>query len=907
MPRTALLAGLAATAAAALIPAAASACSLPPTGWSYSYIGPSDAGRAVTSLDGPIVLVGSIFGVADHRQIVDGLTVTVFDGEQPVPGVVVPLAVPGTLGWFPDAPLTADRTYRVEVDDADPDDSFVYLDPATVEVLALPPPEPADVWVSEATLVVEETPVFTGCADDDVCGGCFEQEQTGTEDRWTLSVDFQFMGGGFETSLPVAIRRGVGVDPDEALAVLERSPLHQFADVGTLAVDGPVEGWPGYEACLAIEIHQGANRLVREVFCEPVPGADPTATPDAAADDGGCSTGGPAGAPGGGPLALMLALGLLALRRRAGAIALAMLALTASGCTDDADPEDVEPCNQGACGETGRSMPPLTHNPTTPPITGGTLAITRAGVAVVADPARDRISLVDLDRAAVIGEVEAPGEPGRVVIDEARGRAWVALRRGGEVMTVSLDDLTTTHHPVCAAPRGLALDGDRLHVACAGGALWTLDPTGAVERTVAVAPDLRDVVVAGGLVHVSRFRAAELITLDADGAIVDRRAPATHDAFVSHRPTAPTVAWRTITTPDDRVLMLHQRSQLSTVVITEPGGYGGGGVFVEGCEEALVTTALTAFDPAPGAAPTDVGVARAMRLAVDVAAIGPDVVIAAPGNASDRALEDTVVRYNLATTERFRGCIVPNGRYDLDGEFTAVAVHDGAIVAQRREPPGLVVDRVTIPLPGAYVTDAGHDLFHKDAGGGIACASCHPEGGEDGHAWLFQDHGLRRTQELRGGVAGSAPFHWTGDMRDFRHLMDEVMTHRMGGPRVPRDYADALLGWIDAQPVEQVDPIEAGDVAAGAAIFADPMVGCAGCHRGPRLTDGERYDVGTGGYLETATLLGVGRRASVMHDGCAGGLADRFDPLCGGGELHGRTAHLSSDEITDLIAYLATL
>ncbi len=906
MSRAVLFAGLAAAAAAAL-PSAASACSFPPTGWSYQTTGPTDGGRAVTSVDGPIVFTGSVFGVADHRQIVDGLTVTVFDGEQAVPGVVVPLAVPGTLGWFPDAPLTVERTYRVELDDADPDNHLVYLEPVTVEVLALPPPAPAEIEISAAKLAVAEAPVFDGCVEDDFCGDCFEQEQVGTEDRWTLSVDFQFGGGGFETSLPVGIRRGVEVDADEALAVLERSPIHQFADVGTLSADGPVEGWPGYEACLAIEIHQGAERLVREVYCEPVPGADPTATPDAAADGGGCSTTRPRGAPAGWALLLLVGLGLVVGRRRLSAMLLTLVALGAAGCDDDEDLGPDECGGNELCAQVGRLLPPLTHNPTTPPITGGTLAVSASGVAVVAAAARDRISLVDLDGAAVIGEVEAPGQPGRVVIDEARGRAWVALRRGGAVMTVSLADLSTTRHPVCAAPRGLALDGDRLHVACAGGALWTLDATGSVQRTVAVAPDLRDVVVAGGRVHVSRFRAAELITLDADGAIVDRRAPATHDAFFSHRPTAPTVAWRTIVTPDDRVMMLHQRSQLSTVVVTEPGGYGGGGVFIEGCDDALVTTALTAFDPAPGTAPTDLGIAQRMRLAVDVAAIGTDVVIAAPGNDPGRAQEDAVVRYTLGTDERFRGCIVPNGRYDLTGEYTAVAVHDGAIVAQRRAPPGLVVGGVDIPLHGAYIPDAGHDLFHKDTGGGIACASCHPEGGEDGHAWLFEDHGLRRTQELRGGVAGTAPFHWTGDMRDFAHLMDEVMTHRMGGPQVPRAYADALLAWIDAQPAEQVDPIEPGDVAAGAALFADPMVGCAGCHNGPRLSDGQRYDVGTGGHLETATLLGVGRRASVMHDGCAGGLAERFDPLCGGGELHGRTAHLSSDEIADLIAYLATL
>jgi hypothetical protein len=44
-----------------------------------------------------------------------------------------------------------------------------------------------------------------------------------------------------------------------------------------------------------------------------------------------------------------------------------------------------------------------------------------------------------------------------------------------------------------------------------------------------------------------------------------------------------------------------------------------------------------------------------------------------------------------------------------------------------------------------------------------------------------------------------------------------------------------------------------------------------------------------------------------MHDGCDPTLAARFDEECGGGERHGRTAHLTSGELDDLIAYLESL
>jgi hypothetical protein len=43
-----------------------------------------------------------------------------------------------------------------------------------------------------------------------------------------------------------------------------------------------------------------------------------------------------------------------------------------------------------------------------------------------------------------------------------------------------------------------------------------------------------------------------------------------------------------------------------------------------------------------------------------------------------------------------------------------------------------------------------------------------------------------------------------------------------------------------------------------------------------------------------------------MHDGCANTLRERFDTECGG-ELHGTTAHLSADELSDLVNYLESL
>ncbi len=570
---------------------------------------------------------------------------------------------------------------------------------------------------------------------------------------------------------------------------------------------------------------------------------------------------------------------------------IALLALAFAACDGGTDPEDLE------SPETARTLPPLAQAEVSPPpISGGTLAVL-GGVAVAADPDRDLVYVVDLDTWALRHTVEVPGaEPGRVVLDEAH--AFVALRRGG-VLRVALSDGVSVRHEVCPAPRGLAFEGARLHVACAGGELVTLALDGAVERRVYLDTDLRDVVVAGGQLYVTRFRAAELLTVDASGAVVARRGPARDDHLVQGgAPRAPAVAWRTIGRPDGSVLMLHQRASLGRVEVQTPSGYGDRS---GPCGGALVAASMTMFQPTGEV--LQAGELMRGVVAVDVS-VSPEagLAVATPGAATGGLLRERLG----PGLELVGPCYTGRGSGG-DGEVTAVA-HDrsGRLYYQSREPARLSEGRRELELSPRSAYDAGHDLFHRDAGTGIACASCHPEGLEDGHTWLFEDLGLRRTQSLLGGLKGSEPFHWDGDMADFRALAHEVMADRMGGPRLPEAYAALMLDWIDAQPLPP-GPVEvdAAAVARGAVVFAE--AGCERCHVGGVGSDNENHDVGTGGDLQTPALRGLRWRAPFMHDGCAQTLAERFDADCGGGDLHGRTSQLSADALGDLVTYLETL
>jgi cytochrome c peroxidase len=212
-----------------------------------------------------------------------------------------------------------------------------------------------------------------------------------------------------------------------------------------------------------------------------------------------------------------------------------------------------------------------------------------------------------------------------------------------------------------------------------------------------------------------------------------------------------------------------------------------------------------------------------------------------------------------------------------------------------------------VTLPGSSRKDTGQELFHLGTSGGIACASCHPEGREDGHTWTFAGLGKRRTQSVGGGILGTEPFHWNGDMNNFDTLAHEVFNKRMSGPSLTDLHTAALANWIDKIPAwKPGTPADAAASERGRLLFNDKDVACATCHVGAKLTNNATVAVGTGGSFQVPSLLGVAWRAPYLHEGCAATLDDRFGP-CGGGDSHGKVSQLTPSQLTDLVTYLGTL
>jgi hypothetical protein len=582
-----------------------------------------------------------------------------------------------------------------------------------------------------------------------------------------------------------------------------------------------------------------------------------------------------------------------------------------------------------ACTDPGEPTPPA--GPWGVPITGGTRLVTRDGrQAIIADADRDRLLTVDLAREQVIAELALlpHDEPGRLVEDGA-GRIHVALRRGGALVTLAAShDAIIGRRSVCPEPRGVAwqASNDTVHVACAGGELVSLSAAGgAVTRRLRLDRDLRDVIVSGDRLLVSRFKTAELLTVDAGGTVVARErsplvqrlsgggGPMQDDAppLVPFVDAVPAVAWRTIALPGGAIVMLHQR-QVQSPLDTSPDGYRGG------CE-GPVETAVSRFGG--GAAP----------FAVQPRFFGPVTVDVAVAPAGDRlafaAAGSNEVRVEpvgwLEQGDTGGGCEdilfrgedepLPPTADELGAPTSVAFTPAGDLAAFYPEAPALVVDGVAgrrvIALPGGRGVNAGRALFHRRTGSGLACASCHAEGREDGLVWEFATLGPRRTQIIAGHVLARAPYHWDGDQADLATLMTNVFTGRMAGGEVTAADVRTLGAWLDAIPAPAPIAVDRDAAARGKALFESEAVGCATCHGGALLTSNLRVAVGTGpdtAGFKVPTLLGIGARAPFLHDGCAATLADRFGP-CGGGDLHGHTSQLTGAQQAELIAYLESL
>jgi hypothetical protein len=524
------------------------------------------------------------------------------------------------------------------------------------------------------------------------------------------------------------------------------------------------------------------------------------------------------------------------------------------------------------------------------------------------------------------------------------------MRQGGEVMTFNVVGEVLDRQYACGEPRGIAWDEatDLLHVACATGELVTFQAAGGPAiRAIRLERDLRDVNVQGPNLYITKFRSAEMLTVDAaTGSVVSRvsmplvqrfggimgipeatdggTAPVPGGGGLVNAPGA--VAWRTVQLPDGRLLVSHQRQVLTKLQTQTEGGYGTG---CGGPVEAAMTLVSPGQAPvalmpiAQGALPVDVAVSKA----------GDKIAVLTAGNGNVR-VQQTTFALGGRDQNDCRPPDFPDPPMDpkdpdddddqgededvqrTGGAPTSIAwTPSGDLVIFYPEKPMLKIMRggqqtfapELVALPGEMGVDAGRRVFHKQTGVGLACASCHPEAREDGLVWDFSDLGVRRTQNLAGHILERAPYHWTGDENNLPTLMDDVFAKRMAGGTLTERQKRSLGPWLDRVAPPAPSWVSTNDaIDRGREIFESAETGCKSCHNGSILTNNTLANVGTGGAFKVPSLLGVGARSPFMHDGCAKTLTDRFT-TCGNSPLHGNTAQLRPEQIADLVAYLEAL
>jgi hypothetical protein len=548
---------------------------------------------------------------------------------------------------------------------------------------------------------------------------------------------------------------------------------------------------------------------------------------------------------------------------------------------------------------------PMVPTSEPPALSGGTMAVLADGRAVVADSDRDMVWIFASDLNGYTGIALQPGdEPGRVVAGPA-GHVFVALRRAGQVAELDLAGASVlARHDACSVPRGLAWDDtyQTLSIACGEGTLVQLQILNAAVQSrssVFVAEDLRDVVPVGNALWVTTFRTAQVFEVLSGSIVTPLSGPPTTVGF------NPRVAWRSIPSSNG-ALIIHQETSnagATAAVTCNVSTYGGESI--SGQATGLVHAQLTRVQQQTGGGSTAVTLGPALGAVLPV-----DVAESATGEIAVAAAGEAAVWFITPIVEPVTNLPgVGVTRVALGGMPVAVGYSNGHALAFLREPAELVqveaassMITASVAVNATSVASTGFDLFHNATPAHLACASCHPEAGEDGNVWPLPE-GVVRTPTLRGGLTMTAPFHWGGEETSMSLLMFDIFGMRMGGPSESDARVNELGRWLDAQPARTPPVLDAASIARGRTLFEAADTGCTACHSGPLGTNNTTVFVGTDLPLQVPRLVEMAYRAPYLHDGRAATLGERFS-LIGGGDAHGHTSQLTDAQVSDLITYL---
>ncbi|MEO1267710.1 MAG: cytochrome c peroxidase, partial [Myxococcota bacterium] len=243
------------------------------------------------------------------------------------------------------------------------------------------------------------------------------------------------------------------------------------------------------------------------------------------------------------------------------------------------------------------------------------------------------------------------------------------------------------------------------------------------------------------------------------------------------------------------------------------------------------------------------------------------------------------------------------------------------------ERPTLERRRDIGPLNLSVSAQLGRNLFHDATNthltpsGVVACATCHPNGGDDGLVWFLHTTGvsrrLRRTAPAWNARREAAPYHWDGEFATGAELAEDTIQQLMEGDALLID-TYAIAAYMDEVPLPPPRPLTPEEQALaqeGKRLFESTDVGCTQCHTGASWTNNTFHpqvvppSADPDGAIDTVVtrpLRAVRARAPFLHDGRAGTL-ESIHAEHNPNDTHGRTQHLSPHQRQALRLYLETL
>ena len=200
-----------------------------------------------------------------------------------------------------------------------------------------------------------------------------------------------------------------------------------------------------------------------------------------------------------------------------------------------------------------------------------------------------------------------------------------------------------------------------------------------------------------------------------------------------------------------------------------------------------------------------------------------------------------------------------------------------------------------------------------------SCASCHSSDARvDGLNWDLLNDGIGNPKNNKSLLlVHKTPPAMSIGVRESAEAAVRAGIQKILFTVQPEDVAVALDEYLKSlQPVPSPALVKgklSPAAARGKKLFQNDAIGCADCHPSGLFTDQKSHDIGTRGQydkptdkFDTPTLVEVWRSAPYLHDGSAVTVRDVITSA-NKEDRHGKTSHLTPQQIDDLVAYVLSL